>query len=37
LTAPRSDVIQSSPVHAGVTEDPRAALDELYARFVAAA
>ncbi|MFL5562042.1 MAG: DUF3037 domain-containing protein [Gemmatimonadaceae bacterium] len=34
LTAPRSDVIQSSPVHAGMTEDPRAALDELYARFV---
>jgi hypothetical protein len=34
LTAPRSDVIQSSPVHAGVTEDPRTALDELYARFV---
>jgi hypothetical protein len=34
LTAPRSDVIQSSPVHSGVTEDPRAALDELYARFV---
>ena len=34
LTAPRSDVIQSSPVHSGMTEDPRAALDELYARFV---
>jgi len=34
LTAPRSDVIQSSPVHAGMTEDPRTALDELYARFV---
>jgi hypothetical protein len=34
LTAPRSDVIQSSPVHSGVTEDPRAALDELYARFI---
>jgi hypothetical protein len=34
LTAPRSDVIQSSPVHSGMTEDPRTALDELYARFV---
>jgi hypothetical protein len=34
LTAPRSDVIQSSPVHSGMSEDPRAALDELYARFI---
>ena len=34
LTAPRSDVIQSSPVHSGMTEDPRTALDELYARFI---
>ncbi|HWE43758.1 MAG TPA: DUF3037 domain-containing protein [Gemmatimonadaceae bacterium] len=34
LTAPRSDVIQSSPVHSGMTEDPNAALDELYARFI---
>lgn len=34
LTAPRSDVIQSSPVHSGMTEDPRSALDELYARFI---
>ena len=34
LTAPRSDVIQSSPVHAGVTEDPAAALDELFTRFI---
>ena len=34
LTAPRSDVIQSSPVHSGMTEDPRVALDELYARFI---
>ena len=34
LTAPRSDVIQSSPVHSGMTENPRMALDELYARFV---
>ena len=34
LTAPRSDVIQSSPVHSGMTEDPRAAIDELYSRFI---
>jgi hypothetical protein len=34
LTAPRSDVIQSSPVHAGVTADPRAALDELFTRYI---
>jgi hypothetical protein len=36
LTAPRSDVLQSSPVHEGLTADPRAALDELYVRFVEA-
>ena len=35
LTAPRSDVIQSSPIHEGLCDDPRAALDELYDRFVA--
>jgi len=34
LTAPRSDVIQSSPVHSGMSEDPRGALDELYSRFI---
>lgn len=34
LTAPRSDVLQSSPVHEGLCDDPRVALDELYARFV---
>jgi hypothetical protein len=34
LTAPRSDVLQSSPVHEGLGVDPRIALDELYARFV---
>jgi hypothetical protein len=37
LTAPRSDVLQSSPVHEGLSADPRAALDELYVRFVEAA
>ena len=35
LTAPRSDVIQSSPIHEGLCRDPRTALDELYERFVA--
>ncbi|HSJ09455.1 MAG TPA: DUF3037 domain-containing protein [Longimicrobiales bacterium] len=33
LTAPRSDVLQASPVHEGVGE-PALALDELYAAFV---
>ena len=36
LTAPRSDMLQSSPVHEGLCHDPRVALDELYERFVAA-
>jgi hypothetical protein len=30
LTAPRSTIIQVSPVHAGLCDDPRRALDELY-------
>ena len=34
MTAPRSDVLQASPVHEGLTSDPAAALDEIYARFV---
>jgi hypothetical protein len=34
LTAPRSDVIQSSPVHEGVGIDPRAELDALFERYV---
>ncbi|MGH7507744.1 MAG: DUF3037 domain-containing protein [Longimicrobiales bacterium] len=35
LTAPRSDVLQASPVHEGVLEDdPDALLDELFAAFV---
>lgn len=34
LTSPRSDVLQSSPVHEGVTHDPAAVLDELFAEFV---
>ncbi|MDB4949238.1 MAG: hypothetical protein JWM27_1887 [Gemmatimonadetes bacterium] len=34
LTAPRSDVLQSSPVHEGVCEDPAQALEDLYASYV---
>ncbi|HEX6534383.1 MAG TPA: DUF3037 domain-containing protein [Gemmatimonadaceae bacterium] len=34
LTAPRSDVIQCSPVHGGLTEHPARALDELFERYV---
>ena len=30
LTAPRSDVLQASPVHAGVCADPAAELDHLF-------
>ena len=31
LTAPRSDVIQASPVHSGLTDDPARTLRELFA------
>jgi len=34
MTAPRSDVLQPSPVHSGITEDQDAALEELYRAFV---
>ncbi len=34
LTAPRSDVLQSSPVHEGVCADPDAELDLLFAAYV---
>ncbi len=34
LVAPRSTVIQVSPVHSGVTHDPQAALDDLFDRLV---
>ena len=34
LTAPRSDVIQSSPVHEGICADPAEALNELFEVFV---
>ena len=35
LTAPRSTVIQPSPVHAGVTDDPAATLRVLLGKLVA--
>lgn len=34
LVAPRSAIIQTSPVHTGVCDDPQAALDDLVARLV---
>jgi hypothetical protein len=34
LSAPRSDLLQSSPVHEGLCQDPAQALDELFAEFV---
>jgi hypothetical protein len=34
LTAPRSDVLQSSPVHEGICPDPARALEELFAELV---
>ncbi|MGA2736227.1 MAG: DUF3037 domain-containing protein [Bryobacteraceae bacterium] len=34
LVAPRSTVIQVSPVHSGVCESPQTALDELFHRLV---
>ena len=34
LTAPRSDVIQSSPVHEGVCIDPERELDALFRTYV---
>jgi hypothetical protein len=36
LTAPRSTVVQPSPVHAGITADPERTLDELMRRLVIA-
>jgi len=35
LTAPRSDVLQASPVHEGIG-DPQTALDELFRQYVGA-
>jgi hypothetical protein len=34
LTAPSSTMVQPSPVHTGLTEDPAADLDRLFARLV---
>jgi Protein of unknown function (DUF3037) len=34
ITAPRSDVVQCSAVHEGVTHSPEHALDDLFARYV---
>jgi hypothetical protein len=34
LVAPRSTVVQPSPVHTGITDDPGAELDDLMARMV---
>ncbi|HSK27095.1 MAG TPA: DUF3037 domain-containing protein [Jiangellales bacterium] len=36
LVAPRSTVVQPSPVHTGLTEDPEAELDRLFATLVPA-
>jgi hypothetical protein len=36
LVAPRSTVVQPSPVHTGLADDPGTALAELYAQMVAA-
>ena len=35
ITAPRSDVIQCSPVHGGLCDDPERALTRLFAEYVA--
>jgi hypothetical protein len=35
LVAPRSTIIQTSEVHSGIHDDPRAALDGLFEKFVA--
>lgn len=34
LTAQRSTIIQSSPVHTGLTDDPRATLEHLFSKYV---
>lgn len=34
LVAPRSTIVQVSPVHVGLCEDPAAALDDVFARMV---
>lgn len=34
LTTPRSTVVQPGPIHAGVTDDPAATFEHLFARLV---
>jgi hypothetical protein len=34
LVSPRSTVVQISPVHCGLCTDPKAALDDLFKRFI---
>ena len=34
LTAQRSTIIQSSPVHTGLTDDPRTTLEHLFSKYV---
>jgi hypothetical protein len=34
LTSPRSDVLQTSPIHEGLCADPERALDALYREYV---
>lgn len=34
LTSPRSTIVQISPVHPGLSDDPQATLDELFAKLV---
>jgi hypothetical protein len=34
LTAQRSTIIQSSPVHTGLTEDPKDTIEQLFRRYV---
>lgn len=34
LTAPRSDLLQCSPVHPGLTDDPASTLDQLFQSYV---
>lgn len=34
LSAPRSDLLQASPVHEGICQDPALTLDDLYTEFV---
>ena len=36
LTSPRSDVLQTSPIHEGITDDPADALERLYRTYVTA-